>query len=301
MDFSLPTLTTGYVEFLAQMKERDEDIIKMLDGITSSNLPSGAKRWNSDGSKWEKYNGTEWSNLATLYEIKVRDSDKLNGQTANYYAIANHGHSNATTTTSGFMSSTDKSKLDGVAENANNYSHPTSDGNLHVPSNGTANNGKFLQATGVAGTYVWATLPSASLSTLGISATADELSILDGVTVTAAKINYLNNVTSDIQSQINSKQNTLISGNSIKTINGISVLGSGDIPFIPVNTSIAGLSAYAIGTYTFGGSSSAITAGSIVSGSTINNTAGGTVGVGTWRAMNSTSSSARNAIYLRIA
>lgn len=91
-DFGLPTLTTGYAEFLAQMKQRDEDIIKMLDGTTSSNLPSGAKRWNATANKWEKYNGTAWSDLSTLYEIKVADSKKLNGQLATYYAIASHTH-----------------------------------------------------------------------------------------------------------------------------------------------------------------------------------------------------------------
>lgn len=36
---------------------------------------------------------------------------------------------------------------------SNNYSHPTGDGNLHVPANGTTNNGKFLQATATAGSY----------------------------------------------------------------------------------------------------------------------------------------------------
>lgn len=91
-DFSLPTLTTGYAEFLAQMKQRDEDIIKMLDGTTSLNLPSGAKRWNTTANKWEKYDGTSWSDLSTSYEIKVADSNKLNGQVASYYATASHTH-----------------------------------------------------------------------------------------------------------------------------------------------------------------------------------------------------------------
>jgi hypothetical protein len=45
-------------------------------------------------------------------------------------ADANHTHSNATTGAAGFMSSTDKTKLDGVAENANNYTHPST----HSPS-----------------------------------------------------------------------------------------------------------------------------------------------------------------------
>lgn len=38
------------------------------------------------------------------------------------------------------------------------YSHPTSDGNKHVPANGTTNNGKYLKATGTAGNYVWGSL-----------------------------------------------------------------------------------------------------------------------------------------------
>lgn len=191
-NFSLPTLVTLYSDFLTQMKSRDEDIATWFDGSTATNLPTGTKRWNNTGSKFEEWSGTGWTNLSTLYEIKVRDSDKLNGQSANYYAVSNHNHSAVTTTVNGFMSYMDKVKLDAIAANANNYSHPTGDGNLHVPSNGTANNGKFLQATGVAGVYTWASLPTSSLSSLGISATATELNFVDGVT-------------SNIQSQLDSK------------------------------------------------------------------------------------------------
>lgn len=45
-------------------------------------------------------------------------------------ASTTHTHSGATTSANGFMSSTDKSKLDGIATNANNYSHPAN----HPPS-----------------------------------------------------------------------------------------------------------------------------------------------------------------------
>lgn len=48
---------------------------------------------------------------------------------------------------------------------SNNYSHPTGDGNLHVPANGTTNNGKFLQATATAGSYQWASLSSSDITT----------------------------------------------------------------------------------------------------------------------------------------
>ena len=37
----------------------------------------------------------------------------------------------------------------------NNYSHPTGDGNLHVPATGTTNNGKFLKAGSTAGSISW--------------------------------------------------------------------------------------------------------------------------------------------------
>lgn len=37
------------------------------------------------------------------------------------------------------------------------YSHPTGDGNLHVPATGTSNNGKFLMAGSTAGSLSWGT------------------------------------------------------------------------------------------------------------------------------------------------
>ena len=50
---------------------------------------------------------------------------------------------------------TKNTKLAGIAENANDYDHPTGDGNKHVPANSTTNEGKVLTAGAVAGTYTW--------------------------------------------------------------------------------------------------------------------------------------------------
>lgn len=69
----------------------------------------------------------------------------------------------ATTSANGLMSSTDKTKLDGVAANANNYAHPTGDGNLHVPATGTTNNGKVLKAGATAGSAAWGNLTAADV------------------------------------------------------------------------------------------------------------------------------------------
>ena len=77
----------------------------------------------------------------------------LNGK-----AESSHTHADATTSVAGFMSAADKTKLNGVATSANNYSHPTGDGNLHVPATGTTNNGKVLKAGSTAGSLSWGTL-----------------------------------------------------------------------------------------------------------------------------------------------
>lgn len=61
----------------------------------------------------------------------------------------------------------EKTKLAGIEKNANNYTHPTDDGNKHVPANGTSNGGKFLKATSTAGTYEWANV---TMETIGLVA-----------------------------------------------------------------------------------------------------------------------------------
>lgn len=61
----------------------------------------------------------------------------------------------ATITVQGLMSAADKVKLNGIAAGATNYSHPTGDGNLHVPVTSTTNNGKVLKAGATAGSIAW--------------------------------------------------------------------------------------------------------------------------------------------------
>lgn len=59
---------------------------------------------------------------------------------------------NATTEKDGRMSAEDKKKLDGIAEGANKYVHPTGSGNKHIPSGGSA--GQVLRWS-ADGTAVW--------------------------------------------------------------------------------------------------------------------------------------------------
>ena len=64
----------------------------------------------------------------------------------------NTTYSTATQSASGLMSAADKKKLDGIATNANNYTHPTTAGNKHIPSGGSS--GQILRWS-ADGTAVW--------------------------------------------------------------------------------------------------------------------------------------------------
>ena len=103
-------------------------------------------------------------------------------------------HGLATGAVNGFMSSSDYNKLSGIAASANNYVHPTGDGNLHVPASGTSNTGKVLTATAVAGVYTWARAGAGSTTLADL-----------GITATATEINYTDGVTGSIQSSLDSK------------------------------------------------------------------------------------------------
>lgn len=62
-----------------------------------------------------------------------------------------------------------------------------------------------------------------------ITATAEEVNVLDGITVSTTELNYTDGLTGNIQTQLNGKQATLVSGTNIKTLNNTTLLGSGNI------------------------------------------------------------------------
>jgi hypothetical protein len=74
----------------------------------------------------------------------------------------------ALTYTNGYQGYTtaEANKLFGIATNANNYIHPSEDGDLHVPATGTANNGKFLMAGATAGSLSWNTIAAPNVGSL---------------------------------------------------------------------------------------------------------------------------------------
>jgi hypothetical protein len=57
----------------------------------------------------------------------------------------------------------------------------------------------------------------------------DKADTLTGLTASITELNYVDGVTSAIQTQLDGKQDTLVSGTNIKTINNTSLLGSGNV------------------------------------------------------------------------
>lgn len=107
----------------------------------------------------------------------------------------NTTYSVATSSANGLMSSDDKSKLDGIAKNANNYSLPTAGTSLGgVKTTSTVTSTTGLTACPIISgvPYYKDTNTTYSLSSFGINASATEL-------------NYTKGVTSSIQTQLNNK------------------------------------------------------------------------------------------------
>jgi hypothetical protein len=181
-------------------------------------------------------------------------------------------YSVATTSANGLMSSTDKSKLDGIAEGANNYSLPTATssvlGGVKTGSNITNSSGTIsltkanvTSALGYTPPTTNTTYSTGTASTSGItklytatgtntdgtmtqSAINTALSGKLDTTGTAAKATADasgNTITSTYatKTELNTKQDTLVSGTNIKTVNSTSLLGSGNITTGNVSSSEA--------------------------------------------------------------
>lgn len=108
------------------------------------------------------------------------------------------------------------------------YSHPTGDGNLHVPATGTTNNGKVLKAGATAGSAAWAQLTKADVGLGNVDNTSDATkSVASAAKLTTARnINVGGAVTATAASFNGSADATI----NVTSLNAAKlVLNSGDV------------------------------------------------------------------------
>jgi microcystin-dependent protein len=112
VDWNTPSLSQLWADFLTAITGRDTSAATM-DFTGDTNLPTGCIRWNTGNNRFERWTGATWTALTP-------DVSSVTGilPAANFNDTA-HGsrsggtlHAAATGSTAGFLSSTDKSKLD---------------------------------------------------------------------------------------------------------------------------------------------------------------------------------------------
>ncbi len=82
-----------------------------------------------------------------------------------------------------------------ISTEYNNYSHPTGDGNLHVPATGTTNGGKVLTAGATAGSLSWQANIAGNAGTATTLATARSIGLSGDVTAAGVNFNGSANIT----------------------------------------------------------------------------------------------------------
>jgi hypothetical protein len=85
-NWNQPALTDTYANFLAFLDARLDDLAYGLDPAitTATNPPTNSIRYSSANSRWEKFNGTSWAALSSLYAIAISG----NAATATTFATA---------------------------------------------------------------------------------------------------------------------------------------------------------------------------------------------------------------------
>ena len=122
----------------------------------NKHIPAGGSAgkilgWASDGTaQWVDDKNTTYSNFKGATSSAAGGSGLVPppaaGTQSKQYLRAdgtwavppNTTYTNATQSAAGLMSGGDKTKLDGIAVNANNYVHPTTSGNKHIPAGGAS-------------------------------------------------------------------------------------------------------------------------------------------------------------------
>ncbi|MFS2673904.1 hypothetical protein [Parabacteroides distasonis] len=144
--------------------------------VINTALGNKVDKVSGKGLSTNDYTTTEKNKLSRIGWIVYRDPsieyEKGSIVFSTYSIDPNSGSSNkssfdirgADSSSSGIMTASDKNKLDGIATGANNYIHPATSGNKHIPAGGAS--GQILR-WGSDGTAVWGADNNTTYSVVG--------------------------------------------------------------------------------------------------------------------------------------
>ena len=155
--------------------------------------------------------------LDTLNELSAALGDDPNFAATMATSLGNkadkgHTHADATTSAAGFMTAAMVTKLNGIADNANNYTHPTTSGNKHIPAGGSS--GQFL-GWSADGTAKWVANPNSDKKVEVAADTTSETLYLTAATgATTAGLKYNSGV------KLNAKTGAITATTFVGALNG---------------------------------------------------------------------------------
>ena len=213
-DWSTPVLASTYVTVLDSLKNRDIDAAVQFSPTysTATNLATGTIRWNPTNGYWEiRAAGGTWSALQAKYNIDV---DLLDGQHGSYYL----SWANLTGVPSPFTPSahTHDDRYFTETESDARFANKivTSGNTIKLQTFGNVDLSTITvpyatNAGTVGGFSVGQNLLTTSAVTFaGVTTTSLTIGAT-AVTATAAELNFVDGVTSNIQTQLNGKQATI--------------------------------------------------------------------------------------------
>lgn len=163
-----------------------------------ANPVAGQIYFSSTDNAFYGWNGSKWldlgpeptgADIVALINASLATINDANlSTTANDAITKRHSHANKIVldATEAAYTSAEKTKLGGIATGANHYTHPTGDGNLHVPATGTGNSGKLLRAGATAGSMSWAVLSANDIPAITLAKITDAGTAASKNTGTAA-------------------------------------------------------------------------------------------------------------------
>ncbi|AOT70679.1 hypothetical protein [Geosporobacter ferrireducens] len=169
-------------------------LVEVTGGSVEQHVTDGVSHVSStDRSSWNTAKTHSDSSHAPVNAQKNSDITKAEIEAKLTGVITSHSHASGTptahkdthltggsdaippvtTSIDGLMSASDKAKLEGIGAGANNYVHPTTAGNKHIPTGGAT--GQVLKYGGSSGTASWGAVTAAELGAqkeITVSATA---------------------------------------------------------------------------------------------------------------------------------